>query len=339
MSYVTIDGQRVHESLVGPFNALNGDFHARTGQRLLVSSGFRSTAEQEAIFRARYVTAGNINGRKVYDTRWWNGQLWYRISSAGTVAQPGTSLHEKNSALDVRDTGGDPGVTRAGTYRSNVLKEIAPNHGFDTTGLRLYGEPWHIDYVGPRGESAGAFSQVTKDRQAWLNANRGEKLLEDGRKGPNTTAAYKRYQEFLGVEPDGDWGPITEAAHRARLTASAPKQQRPSPWSVVSTWNWNGIAAMLRRYDGYVGNNQPGPNMVGKLQRFLNRRGYAKKVFGRNIRQDGDFGDETAKATQRWLADVYGYRGPIDAWFGDGTRASWNAAEAANWAASPQWRQ
>lgn len=162
MSYVMIDGQQVHERLVGPFGAMNDDFHARTGQRLIVSSGFRSRDQQEAIFRARYVTAGNINGRKVYDTRWWNGQLWYRISSAGTVAQPGTSLHEKNSALDVRDTGDDPGVTRAGTFRSNVLKEIAPAHGFDTTGLRLYGEPWHLDFVGaPPAPAFASAERVT----------------------------------------------------------------------------------------------------------------------------------------------------------------------------------
>lgn len=162
--YTVIDGQEVANTLVPWFKAMDAEFYARTGERLIISSGRRSYEKQKSIFLSRYVTAGNIRGRYVYDTRWWNGQLWYRISSAGTVAQPGTSLHEKNSALDVRDTGGDPGVTRAGTYRSNVLKEIAPKYGFDTTGLRLYGEPWHLDFVGvpasPAPSSAGRVTPI-----------------------------------------------------------------------------------------------------------------------------------------------------------------------------------
>jgi peptidoglycan hydrolase-like protein with peptidoglycan-binding domain len=50
-------------------------------------------------------------------------------------------------------------------------------------------------------------------RQRWLNDERGEHLVVDGKIGPLTAAAIERYQNVLGVEADGIWGPETEIAH------------------------------------------------------------------------------------------------------------------------------
>lgn len=72
-------------------------------------------------------------------------------------------------------------------------------------------------------------SQAVKNEQGFLNAARSENLDVDGIMGPNTKAAYKRYQEFLraygytgGI--DGIWGPGTQGAHAKYYAEwSAPK--------------------------------------------------------------------------------------------------------------------
>lgn len=56
-------------------------------------------------------------------------------------------------------------------------------------------------------------SGETAVHQEWLNEERNESLIVDGRKGPETTAAIARYQEFLEIEVDGIWGPRTQEAH------------------------------------------------------------------------------------------------------------------------------
>jgi peptidoglycan hydrolase-like protein with peptidoglycan-binding domain len=63
------------------------------------------------------------------------------------------------------------------------------------------------------------FSQTTKNQQTFLILKRREKIAADGKRGPATIAAFKRYQQFLkksygyrgGI--DGVWGPGMQAAH------------------------------------------------------------------------------------------------------------------------------
>jgi len=120
-------------------------FFAVFGLHLIIADAIRTAAEQERIFRERYVTAGNIRGRRVYDTRMWNGVRWYRISAAGTVAVPGTSNHQiqgNYAAVDFWDTGNDPGVSRAGTARANWLRANAPRFDFEPEGYG-FNEAWH----------------------------------------------------------------------------------------------------------------------------------------------------------------------------------------------------
>jgi len=147
--YVWRDGCRVAPGTLRAYDLMRLDFErAFPGLTLKISSGTRTYEEQKAIFLARYVTAGNVRGRHVYDTRWWNGQLWYRISAAGTVAQPGTSRHENDRALDIRDTGNDPGVTRYGNPRSQWIRDNAHRYGFVPNGYTSFNEPWHIEFTG-----------------------------------------------------------------------------------------------------------------------------------------------------------------------------------------------
>lgn len=144
-TYVYRNGSRLTPFMLYQIERLNADFRARWGLEIIVSSGIRLHQEQIDIFLQRYVTAGNINGRKVYDTRVWNGTRYYRISSAGTVAVPGYSNHEiqgQNAAVDIRDTGNDAGVATWGSARQKWVAERAHLYGMDWEG-RFFNEAWH----------------------------------------------------------------------------------------------------------------------------------------------------------------------------------------------------
>lgn len=150
-AWVYRDGQRLTPAMLYDFLALDADFARRTGHHLKISSGVRTDPEQERIWYDRMVLAHQVNGRRVYETRWWNGRLWYRISSAGTVAPPGSSNHQINvaagrrGALDIYDTGSDAGVLTRGSFRANVFDAIAPSYGYDSEGY-AFGETWHKRY-------------------------------------------------------------------------------------------------------------------------------------------------------------------------------------------------
>jgi len=147
--YVMVNGVRLTAWMAYILGVLSDDLHRAFGVWLVITSGIRTYAEQERIFRQRYVTAGNINGRKVYDTRIWNGVRWYRISPLGTVAVPGTSNHEvqgSKAAVDLADTGKDAGVATAGSVRSNWLRARAHLYGLIASGFG-FGEVWHYDVL------------------------------------------------------------------------------------------------------------------------------------------------------------------------------------------------
>lgn len=151
-TWVWRDGARLTPAILRDLNALNDEFRRVWGVQLLASSGIRTDDEQERIFRERYVPASQVNGRRVYDFRWWNGVQWARISAAGTVAVPGTSNHQlgggRKGAVDVRDTGSDAGVLTAGSPRARWLVANAPRFGFSTDEGYSVGEPWHLRYLG-----------------------------------------------------------------------------------------------------------------------------------------------------------------------------------------------
>ncbi|XAO35634.1 lysin A [Microbacterium phage FireCastle] len=126
---------------------LDRDLQRLFGVRLVVTSGIRLDFEQEAIFRKRYTLTPN--GRRVYDTRWWNGRLWYRIDPAGTVAVPKTSNHEiqgNDGAMDLADTGG-PGIGTWGSERANWLRANAWRYGLEPEGYN-FKEAWHYKVPG-----------------------------------------------------------------------------------------------------------------------------------------------------------------------------------------------
>lgn len=148
IEYVWRDGARLTAWMLYVILVLDADLFRAFGVHVIVTSAIRTYAEQEAIFRARYVTAGNVNGRKVYDTRIWKGVRWYRISSAGTVAVPGSSNHEiqgTKAAVDIRDTGRDAGITVASSKRGKWIRKWCRDRGLLIASGDGFGEGWHFD--------------------------------------------------------------------------------------------------------------------------------------------------------------------------------------------------
>jgi hypothetical protein len=118
------------------------------GLTLLITSGTRTPAEQ----------------KKLRDA--------YLAGKGGLAAPVGRSNHEASGprgprALDIRDSGNDPGVTRFGTVRAKWLRAHAASHGFDPAGYWFSQvEPWHYEFTGkvgvPAPSTAGGASSPAK---------------------------------------------------------------------------------------------------------------------------------------------------------------------------------
>lgn len=151
-NYVFRDGSRLTPAMLQDVLGLDSDFNKEFGLHLLCTSAIRTRDEQAGIFRQRYVPLNQVNGRRVYDLRRWQGILWARISSAGTVAAPDSLAanhvleNTGSGAVDFRDNGTDAGVTRFGTARTKWLQANAPRHNFYPEG-RNFNEAWHYKYM------------------------------------------------------------------------------------------------------------------------------------------------------------------------------------------------
>lgn len=141
---------------------------------ITIVSGDREYDEQVAIFLARYVLTSQVNGRRVYDFRWWEGRQYARISSAGTVAAPSpTAPHIARIAADL----GYPYNDRS-TAAHRRLQQIAPGLGLSWTG-RLFGEDWHwettrgVGRIDTSGSPAGSATEealiVNKNDQDYID--------------------------------------------------------------------------------------------------------------------------------------------------------------------------
>lgn len=268
-TYTIINGQRVETSVARAFAALAAELRRVWNLDLLVSSGTRTRAEQQALYNA-YLRGGTL------------------------AAPPGQSNHEEFGptgprALDVRDSGGDPGVTRFGTARANWLRANAPRFGFNPAG---YGfrqvEPWHIEYTG----SLGGGSNGT---------NPDGTLVVDGRWGAATTT---KLQAVLGVNQDGQLGPVTIKALQARLGVDQDGQIGP-----------NTTRALQARV-GAAQDGELGPETIKALQRHLNGGGTLNApapASSDKLVEDGLLGPATISKLQHVVGAV------VDGAWGTGT--------------------
>lgn len=221
MTVITpIDGQKLHVVVAGWLTLMENAFRARFNLELYVSSGYRTTAEQRAIFLARYRVQATGNG-PYNDVRWYEGKRWVRHSAAGTVAVPGTSLHESHRAVDIRDSGRDAGVTVKGTVRSNWIRDNASKYGFRASGLG-FGEPWHIDFTGSLQPYNTTHMKSVRAELRRL----GYSVASDGLIDLEVYNATKAFQKAAKLTVDGLPGGGTLTKLKATPT---PKPPEPEP--------------------------------------------------------------------------------------------------------------
>jgi len=118
-------GSGLHPTMKGRLDKLI----AASGGKVGIGQGYRSSAQQEAMFRSRYrktTQAVDSNGKK----NWiWDGSYWEHVSGA-QAAPPGRSMHEIGLAADL-------------TGDLNWVAANAARFGLKTFG-GVNAEPWHV---------------------------------------------------------------------------------------------------------------------------------------------------------------------------------------------------
>lgn len=120
---------------------------AASGGKVGIGTGYRSSAQQEALFRSRYrKTAKPVDaeGKKNWE---WDGSYWEHVSGA-QAAPPGRSMHEIGLAADLT---GDLAWADANASRFG-LKHFAQ-----------MGEPWHVQ----PSELPNGRSEYDKQGRPW----------------------------------------------------------------------------------------------------------------------------------------------------------------------------
>lgn len=115
------------------------------GILLSISQGYRTYAQQEALFKQRYTT-NVLPGRP---TKTWQGKKWYQLPRTAMAAVPGTSNHGWALALDLAiDADGDEAfewpVKSLDKKAVDWLLKNADKYGW---AWELKSEPWHLVYV------------------------------------------------------------------------------------------------------------------------------------------------------------------------------------------------
>jgi hypothetical protein len=174
--------------------ALVAACYLATGFRLGITEAYRSLAEQDRIFRARY-TPGWPSGA------WYAGTYWRKRAGVAVAAVPGNSNHGLAIALDINNYS-NPIVWR-------WLLDHAAGFGFSWAQGKASGEPWHWVFVGG-GFVPAAVVQVPIDTTAlqgggmfYIQCNPYPAGQTRSDTGPYAGATYRR------DERTGAWRAVT----------------------------------------------------------------------------------------------------------------------------------
>lgn len=181
MAYKTVaPGRQLEKAAAASYNRARRD-----GLPAGITSARRANAEQHNLFMSRY--RAQETGSGTYgDVRWYQGVRYVRVSSAGSVAIPGSewSRHERGLSLDLPEPA--RAWMRAHGHRYGWIKDLVP------------GEPWHFEYDR---------SLDTKKRLAII---------------PTFNAAVRReWQRQIGVTADGIFGAGSISALQRLLNRKA----------------------------------------------------------------------------------------------------------------------
>lgn len=197
---------------------------------IVVVSGDRETATQVRIFTERFRQQSSGNG-PFGDVRYWDGSAWgypggtrwVRHSSAGTVAVPTTSTHEKRRSNDL-------GWPYNSVTTSHIqARDIARRHNIVCDGLN-FGEPWHWTFNGALGVIGSAAGGWASARE-WDEMSKQEvkdafyEVLTEVRLGPGNRNLYDSLKFEAGMIAD-----VAKTVNAIRADVNYIHQV--SPWSL-----------------------------------------------------------------------------------------------------------
>lgn len=99
-----------------------------------INSAYRDPDEQRRLFLERYQTTKVAYAPGRYDRRVYAGKAYWRKPGRAAVGVPGTSNHERGTALDVDTSSAAYAWLRAHGARYGWIADRVPN------------EPWHFEY-------------------------------------------------------------------------------------------------------------------------------------------------------------------------------------------------
>jgi peptidoglycan hydrolase-like protein with peptidoglycan-binding domain len=184
-----------------------------------------------------------------------------------------------------------------GTKHDLWMENNAGRFNFENEG---YGfnplEAWHKKWLGvmsgvPAGGEAPPIDAELQGQQNFVNVARGEQLEPDGRYGPATEAAFKRYQEFLRSygytgDIDGIWGPNMQTAHNKYYLEwagiQAPTAPTIPPYPLPVGYYFGPMEGPTESVSGYY-------SYTAELKSWQTRM--AERGF--SITPDGHYGPET----------------------------------------------
>lgn len=138
---------------------------------LYVNSGYRSDAEQKAIF-LRNMTTNPALADGTGRTRVYGGKRYYVRKGFPLAAPPGYSNHRRGNAADF-----GPNLTSFSSANYKALSATAPYYGWTNDEGRSIGEPWHwlYDKASDRSLKARGWYHVSTAKTNSYNVKTGKK--------------------------------------------------------------------------------------------------------------------------------------------------------------------
>ncbi|QIK82979.1 M15 family metallopeptidase [Sanguibacter sp. HDW7] len=151
-----------------------------------ITSATRDPAEQITTFLDRYRPATSKDDVGPYgDVGVWRGVRYVRISAKGTVAVPGTSLHERGNALDI------PEPARAWFH------QYGARFGWHNPAWAKHAgtyEPWHFEHTPMPTRDEDDMIRTTKHRTKNVALPKGQwktaPIDDAGNTSASTTAGH-----------------------------------------------------------------------------------------------------------------------------------------------------
>ncbi|MFD2839320.1 D-alanyl-D-alanine carboxypeptidase family protein [Populibacterium corticicola] len=264
----TSNGHTLRKAARNSYERLNAAFTREFGYELRLTQGYRTYAQQESIFLARYdftPRSGNTYANGGIKT--WNGKTWHKKLGVAVAAQPGYSNHGLGLAIDVNTTIGFGSFTSA---QYTWLAQHGPAYGWTNTEGRSVNEPWHWVYN----------SSADRMKTSKLKVN-----------GTLDKPTCTQWQIQLGVlDPDGDFAAksCTRLQYRLNgkngkggfklkrpldLTARLDKRTVMALQKLLNVWHarTSGAAAKFVLKDGPLKvDGVLGPRTIKALQKSLN---------------------------------------------------------------------